>query len=252
MSYGKSGLLCLCLGTAILLSGMPGGCTSALQRGTTEDGTAYVSTARPAIEVGVADLPLVTHGRGKGTLKDPGILGGLSPDTWISVYSRGPKGPCAVIAHSELDGWIWTTVWPRPGAVDARQEIIGGIPFAASTYVQQVRSDPFAGTAGEDISDKAQEKCPQYWLVRYMAAVLGHRDEKLILEYRVPLPEGGLPQGGLTEAFLAQFRQEALSAFTIREPGRDRKIQDGYAEGIRWRFVDDAFLGPVMPAGLQE
>lgn len=247
MPYGKSRLLCLCLGTAILLSGLPGGCTSALQRGASQDGTAYVSTARPAIEVSVAGMPLVTHGRGKGTLKDPGILGGLSPDTWISVYSKGPKGPCAVIAHSELNDWIWTTVWPGPGATDVRQEIIDGIPFAASTFVQQVRSDPFAGMAGEDISDEAQAKCPQYWLVRYMAAVLGHRDEKLILEYRIPLPGGDL-----SEAFLAQFRQEALSAFRIKEPGKDCRIQDGYAEGIRWRFVDDAFLGPVMPASLPD
>ena len=248
MSYGKSRLFCLCLTAAILLSGMHGGCTSALQRGTSSDGKAYVSTARPAIEVSVANLPLVTHGRGKGTLLEPGILGGLSPDTWISVYSRGAQGPCAVIAHAELDGWIWTTVWPRPGAMDIRQEVIDGISFAASTFVRESRSDPFAGTDGEKEEQVAGTQC---WLVRSMAAVLGHRDEKIILEYRIPLPEG-LPAGGLSEAYLAQFRQEALSAFSIRKPDRDSKIQDGYAEGIRWRFVDDAFLGPVMPAGLQD
>lgn len=244
MSYGKSRLFCLCLGAAILLSGMPGGCTCALQRGTSSDGTAYVSTARPAIEVSVTNLPLVTHGRGKGTLLEPGILGGLSPNTWISVYRNGPQGPCAVIAHAELDGWIWTTVWPRSGAMDIRQEIIDGISFAASTFVREIRTDPFAGTAGESEGQAGSRQC---WLVRYMAAVLRHRDEKLILEYRIPLPEGGL-----TEAFLAQFRQEAMSAFSIKKPDRDRKIRDGYAEGIRWRFVDDAFLGPVMPAGRQE
>ncbi len=247
-SYCKSGLLCLCLGAGLLLSGLSAGCTSALQRGVSPDGSSYISTSRPAIEVSVANLPLITHGRGNGTLKDPGVLGGLKADTWISVYGSGAKGPVAIIAHSELaDNWIWTTVWPRPGAMDVRQEIIDGIPFAASTFVQQVRSDPFAGTAGEDISDEAQAKRPHYWLVRSMAAVLGHRDEKVILEYRIPLPEGEL-----TETVLAEFRKEALAAFKIQEPGKSREIRNGYAEGIRWRFVDDAFLGPVMPSSIQE
>ncbi len=247
MSYSKSGLLSLCLGAGLLLSGLAGGCTCALQRGVSSDGSSYISTSRPAIEVSVANLPLITHGRGTGTLKDPGIMGGLNADTWISVYGSGAKGPVAVIAHSELTDWIWTTVWPRPGAMDVRQEIIDGIPFAASTFVQLVRNDPFAGTAGEDISDEAQAARPHYWLVRYMAAVLGHRDEKVVLEYRIPVPEGGL-----TETVLAQIREEALAAFRIKAPDKSREIRNGYAEGIRWRFVDDAFLGPVMPSSIQE
>ncbi len=156
----------------------------AQRRGVTAADGAYVSTSRPALQVSVKDIPLVTHGSGSGLLREPGVMGGLSVDTWVAVYASAPDKPMAAVIHAELQGsWRWSTVWPHTGSMDARQETIDGIAFASCTFGEPAASDAFAGLAGEDTSDQAVEARPVQWLVRYMAAVLGHRDEKIVLIY---------------------------------------------------------------------
>ncbi len=215
-------------------------CVSGLQRGVTDPGGAYVSNARPALQVSVADMPLVTHGAGSGTLMDPGVVGGLSVDTWLAVYARGPEGPMAVVLHAELDNvWYWSTVWPHAGSLDPGTDVISGQAFAGCTFGEPARGDAFAGLAGEDVSDKALEERPVYWLTRYMAAVLGHNDEKLVLLYREPMPETLSPEE------LAAFRKRATAAFTITAPDGSA-VRRAYPEGVRWRLVNDHVLGPVM------
>lgn len=239
--------------SAALALGLLAGCQAAQKRGVAADaGNAYVSSSRPSLQVTVRDLPLVASGFGVGRLHDSAQLGDLSVDTWTAVYAKGPEGPMAAVIHSELPAtWQWTTVYPRGGSVDARTEYFGGKAWAACTYLQPVATDPFAGLAGEPqpASDDEANARPAYWLVRSFAAIYGHTLEKIVLEYREPAPvewRDSLHLDVTDMSALAAFRERALKTFTVADEPTGSDIRVGNAAGIRWRYLDDTVLGPVM------
>ncbi|MDO5538390.1 MAG: DUF4851 domain-containing protein, partial [Desulfovibrionaceae bacterium] len=98
------------------------------------------------------------------------------------------------------------------------------------------------GLGGEPWSADTEDEQPAYWLVRYMAGLYTHNEEKIVLEYREPAPEGEL-----TPELLDGFRRRALAAFTVGGPASTDNVRAGYPDGVRWRYVDDSLLGPVMP-----
>ena len=59
------------------------GCSAAQQRGMV--GSAYVSTARPAIAVEAKNMPLLTAGRGSANLTRSSMAGGLPIRVWLAV-----------------------------------------------------------------------------------------------------------------------------------------------------------------------
>ena len=210
---------------------------------------AYVSTSRPAISVAVSGLPLKTGGFGHGMLREPSAAGPLTIDVHSYVYGRSAQGPQASVTHAELPGgWFWTTVTPRFGAIDEGMEVYDGQKYTAFTYLVPSRTDPFAGVLGEPVQTGGRET---YWIARYFASVRNMMRDKIILEYREPAPANltdlsSRPVG--MENYLEQFEERARKAFSVRLPASPlAQVQSGTAyAGIRWQFMRDEFLGPVM------
>ena len=244
----------LALGLALCL-GLLTGCQTALQRGVNADQTAYVSSARPAIRVTVHDLPLVTSGPGTGRLSDSSSFGGLRIDTWVSYFAKGPQGPAVAIVQAELpDAWQWTTVWPSKNSCDVRQEYLAGRAYTAYTHLVPVQRDAFAGLAGEPVT----EDQPVYWLVRSFEGIYAETQSKMVLQYREALTAEQLqalspallPE--MDKAALAAFRERALAAISVEKGVFKDGTPGTFARGVRWQYVNDALLGPVMERNIGE
>ncbi len=245
MHTGKLLFLSLSLTAAMALAG----CTAAQQRGM--DGAVYVSTSRPAVSIAVRDIPLATAGRGTGLLYDPSRAAPVNLTVRTAVYARGADKPVAAATHAELPSprWTWVTIHPRVGATHHGPEIIGGQGFTAFTYLVPRANDPFAGIAGEPTDDESVRERPAWWLARYFAANTNFNNDKIILEYREPAPEGLTSLGtipyGMSEA-IAAFEQRAREAFVLGAPAEGVRAQDGYPTGVRWRYMSDLYLGDVL------
>lgn len=225
------------------------GCTGAQQRGMAGD--TYVSTSRPALAVRAASLPLITSGFGYAKMSEPGVLGGLSVDSWVAVYGKEPgKGPFAAVVMAELDSlWFWNNTLYHPFAVNHRPEVIDGMGFDACTYLVSERRDPFLALMDPESQAAAEKKevSPRRWMARTFAARSNFNQVKIVLEYREPLPEGvtsleSLPYG--QGSLLADFEQRAREAFRIGNIP-SASIVSGEARGIRWQYLDEKILGTV-------
>ncbi|MBD5538769.1 MAG: DUF4851 domain-containing protein, partial [Desulfovibrio sp.] len=218
------------------------GCRGALQRGIL--GSAYVSTARPDIAIEAVDMPLLTGGRGSASLIWSDMLGGLPIQMWLAVYGQGGLSPLAIVAQAAVpQGWYWDSIWPHIQSVDVGVEVFGGVAYQACTYIVDPSRDPFSGL----VTTVQPDGSPQLWLARYFAARFNFNDDKIIMEYREPLPEGvvslsALPYGQAD--LLAGFAQRARDAFAVRTaPQSLAGLQTGYIQGILWQYMGQNFLG---------
>lgn len=232
----------LSLVALLALAACLAGCFAGQQRGVS--GTAYMSSSRPAILVNVPGIPLLTGGQGRGTLSDEAMSSPLIIDVWTNVYGSDAKSPMVVVAHAELPtGWIWTTVYPRFGGTPVTTEVIGGRDFYAFTYLVPCDRDPLGGMVNDPVDG------PRYWLARYYATLAYHRQGKIIVEYREPAPADLLDVADLEsvdKATLASFEERARKAFSVEVPGEGAQAVRGYAQGVRWQYMRDEFLGPIM------
>lgn len=223
------------------------GCTGAQQRGMI--GSMYVSTARPAISMEARNLPLRTAGRGTVNLTWSSVLGGLPVQVWLAVYgATGPQSPMAIVAQAEVpDGWYWDGIMRRPFSVDEGVEIFDNVAYQACTYIVDGTRDPFGDLVkGEET---ANGETPMRWIARGFAARYNFNADKIILEYREPLPAeitslSALPYGQAD--FVRAFEQRAREAFSVGPlPSGSLQIRQGYAQGILWQYMDQRFLGTV-------
>ncbi|MDR3357375.1 MAG: DUF4851 domain-containing protein [Desulfovibrio sp.] len=218
------------------------GC-AALQRGMS--GAAYVSTARPAIALQAARLPLLAAGEGRATLFGDNMPAGAQARVWLAVYGDvSPESPLAVAAHAEVQsGWYWDGIMRRPFSVNEGVEIVGGREFQACTYIVGGERDPFGAFAPGD-ADR-----PARWIARGLAARTNFYADKIILEYRERLPESitsltALPLG--YGNFVREFEQRARESFIVTSaPPETAEIRKGYANAVRWRYMNEKFLGTV-------
>jgi len=232
----------LCLAAFLLCAG----CVAGQQRGMY--GNAYISTARPAIKVAVRDLPLITAGRGSAFLTNTSVVSGLPVNVWLALYGKSPDGPFAVVAQAEVPhGWYWDSIMRRPFSINEGVELLGGMGFQACTFVIDNRFDPFVAQAwlGRDAKEVTQR--PARWLVRAFAARCNFDEDKIILEYREPLPSyitslESLPYGHADA--LRLFEQRARKAFAVSLPPQTIvSVRDGFPVGIEWRYMGERFLG---------
>lgn len=217
-------------------------CADALQRGLLNQ--AYISTARPSITLQAKDMPLLTGGRGMAALEWSGMLGGLTIDVWLAVYGEGGLAPMAIVAQAQTpQGWYWDGIMRRPFSVDEGQETFNGVSYQACTFIIDPANDPFGGL----MTGVKPDGTPQRWMVRAYAARYNFNDDKIILEYREPLPDGvesltALPlgQGDL----LISFAQRARDSFQVSNgPKNPQGVTDPFANDIRWQYMGQRFLG---------
>lgn len=227
-------LICACLW----------GCSQALQRGIL--GSAYVSTARPDISVQAASLPLLTYCQGICNLEWTGVMGGLPIEMWVAVYGQGGLAPMVIAAQAQVPpGWQWDSDMRPPFSVDHANEVFNGVAYDACTFIVNPQRDPFGGLATAALPDGQS----QLWLVRYYAARFNFNQDKIIIEYREPLPEGvtslnALPYG--QSELLSEFAQRAREAFVVgNAPAGITGVKRNFAGNIRWQYVDQKFLGTV-------
>ena len=90
---------------------------------------------------------------------------------------------------------------------------------------------------------------PVRWLARGFAARYNFNDDKIIMEYREPLPAGieslsALPLGAADT--LRAFEQRARETFSVGPVPSDlSQLRQGYAQGVQWQYMDENFLGTV-------
>lgn len=227
-----------------LLAMLLAGCNAGLQRGMV--GPVYVSTARPAISLTVKDMPLLTGGQGQCNLTWTSVLGGLPVSVWLAAYGQGtPQSPLAIVAQAELPhSWYWNSDSTPPFSVDHATEIIGGTQFSASTFIVDGARDPFSLLAGVQ-----PDTPPVRWLVRSFTSRFNFNVDKVILEYREPLPEQMAFLDVLTIAQTDQlkaFEQRARNTFIVgRVPENLIGLVDPYLKNVLWQFMDQYFLGTV-------
>lgn len=229
-------ILALVLMTALM------GCKGALQRGML--GSTYVSSARPDIAIAARNMPLLTAGRGTASLIWSDMLGGLPIDMWLAVYGQGGLAPLAIAAQASVpQGWYWDSIWPHPQSVDEAVEVFNGVDYQACTYIVDPALDPFSGL----ITSVHPDGSPQLWLARYFAARFYFNDDKIILEYREPLPEGVESLSALSygqSEMLADFEQRARAAFVVSvAPQNPGNVNTSFIQGIRWKYLGQNFLG---------
>lgn len=226
---------------AVLVAAMVG-CRGALQRGIL--GAAYVSTARPDIAIEARNMPLMTAGRGTASLIWSDMLGGLPIQMWLAVYGEGGLAPLAIVAQAAVpQGWYWDGIMRHPMSVDEAVETFGGVGYQACTFIVDPARDPFSGL----VTAVRPDGSPQLWLARSFAARFNFNDDKIIMEYREPLPEGvesltALPFG--QSDLLAGFEQRARDAFAVSVAPQDLTgVDTGFIQGIRWQYMGQNFLG---------
>lgn len=222
------------------------GCADALQRGMLDE--AYISTARPSITVAVPAMPLMASGQATANLFWTGMMGGLNVEMWIAVYGEGGLAPLAIVAQAQTpQGWHWDGMMRQPFSVDEGIEIYDGVEYQACTFIVNPASDPF----GYLVTGVQTDGQPQLWLTRSFQARYNFNVDKMIYEYREPLPEGvtdlsALPFG--QAALLADFAQRARSAFNVSAgPKNPQGVKDGYIQGLQMKYMGQKFLGTASP-----
>ena len=217
-------------------------------------GQNYVSRVRPAISIRAASLPLHSFARGTGTLYRPQMTG-IPVKVQTAVYASGSDGPVAIAAHARLPEhkrWIWSTVYPRTGAIHEAEVTMGGMNMTAFTYLVPCRTDPFAGVVGEAVeggAGKDGEAQPGFWVARHFAAPMNFRQDKISLEYREKAPAeltalSPIPYG-MTD-WLKGFEERAAKAFSVAAPENAADLQQCSMGSVRWHYMSDAWLGDAM------
>lgn len=229
---------CVILGLCVALAG----CVGALQRGML--GNEYVSTARPAISASASNLPVMAAGAGLCNLPWTGALAGLPIQVWLALYGEGGLSPLAIVAQAQTpEGWLWEPSMFIPGSVDQGTEVFNGVGYQAMTFIVDPRRDPFGGF----ITGAQPDGAPQLWVVRTFVANFNFQVDRMILQYREPLPEGivsltAIPYG--MGEFLPQFEQRAREAFSVgNAPQNVSGIVENYIQGVRWQYMTQTFLG---------
>lgn len=218
------------------------GCAEALQRGMLDN--AYISTARPSISLEAKNMPLMLAGRGTCNLAWTGMLGGLPIQVWLAVYGTGGLAPMAIVAQAQTpEGWYWDGIMRRPFSVDDSTAVFNGVTYQACTFIVDPAHDPF-GSLMTGVQPNGE---PQLWITRAYAARYNFNDDKIIMEYREPLPAGivslsDLPYG--QSDFLTQFNERARNTFEVTPgPANPSGVRKGYANAVQWQLMGQSFLG---------
>ena len=193
---------------------------------------------------------------GASRLTSSGAMGGLIVDSWITVYGKGDGvSPLAIVAHGEVpDGWYWDGIMRHPFSIDEGVETIGGVGFQACTYVTSEKRDAFLPLEDpEGARILAQDgQPPRRWLARMFANRFDFDNDKIVLEYREPLPEDitsitALPLGRAD--YIAAFEQRAREAFVVETSGIPAAgiMQQRGIGALQWRYMDETFWGTVSP-----
>lgn len=217
-------------------------CNAVQRRGMLGD--RYVSTSQPSVSMGVRDMPLITGGEGRASLHRGGVLGGLSLNAWYALYGGGDgNSPLAVVAHAELPlPWLWDASMSPAFAVNEGAELVDGVGFTAWTRIVEPERDPFVRWTNPALLENPDAPARR-WIARTFAARRGLDRSKILMEYREPLPADieSLPNAG--GDFIAQFEERARRAFVVGAGAPEARPERGYAQGILWRYMDDAFWG---------
>lgn len=224
-------------------------CAQALQRGMLDN--TYISTARPNISLSAKSLPLLTSCQGICNLNWTGVMGGLPIQMWVAVYGQGALAPMAIAAQAQVpQNWQWDSDMRRPFSVDDGTVVFNGATYDACTFIVDPAKDPF----GNLVTAVHPDGSPQLWLVRSFSARFNFNMDKIILEYREPLPEGitsltALPYG--SSSLLRDFDERARNAFIVANAPADvSKVSRDFADNIRWQYMNQKFLGTVSKLDL--
>lgn len=219
------------------------GACMGLKRGM--DGSTFISTAEPNVAISVPSLPLRTAGEVTASVTTGSSLGGIPVITWLAVYGgTTPESPMAIVAHAEAPGqWYWDADMSRPFSIDQGTAFIGGRNFQTCTYIVDGDHDAFSTLVPVEDPNALR------WIARRFAERTNFNVDKITLEYREPLPKEITSLSDVpytAREFLEGFEKRAEAAFIVGPaPENNARVNRGYPEGIRTRFINRNFLGTM-------
>ena len=234
----KKFLLCAALSAVMVLSGCAG---MELYRGLDTSTNAFVSTAYPPVLVQPSeDFKNVSYGAVPlRVAESDGMLMTIPVDAWYALYYSN-RAQMAVVVAECSDRWIWeiSALGVEYQRLPILRSYYGDGPQDATLYVY-VRTgsrDPWmpvfaeAGSSWEgDILVARYEWCTS------------HDTDKLLLEYREPLPA---PRDELLgrQTLITEFLERAQAAFSLAQ------VPDAVVKGNTRRDLNipDRLLAPVV------
>jgi hypothetical protein len=240
--YSRCEMNCLRISCFVLFAAVLVGCAAAQRRGIS--GSAYVSTARPAVSFQAKNMPVLARAEGTARPMGGNMVDGLPTRVWLVAYGDGKaKSPVALAAHAEVPhGWYWDGIMRRTFSVNEGVEIVNNMEFQACTYIVDGARDPFTPLVAG-----VEQGAPARWIARGFAARTNFYTDKIILEYREPLPEdivslSAMPMG--LGDFVSGFEQRARESFVEGPvPSEVTPERLGYSRNIQWRYMNEKFLG---------
>ncbi|MCR4666806.1 MAG: DUF4851 domain-containing protein [Desulfovibrio sp.] len=232
----------------LLLHALLPGCQPGTVRGLSGE-QHYVSSSRPSIDIASVALPLLGSEHRVLKLTNCGVIGGLSIETWITVYGS-EDGPFLVVAHADLPpGWRWDANMRHSFALDEATLEQAGIVFYAQSYMDRQGKNPFVR---EENAEKDPASCPR-WMVRAYSSRFNDNRSKIIVEYREKAPGdvttlSRLPLGH--DRLLRSFAERADKAWKGNAYTPVPATGTQAIPVLRTRFLDTNFFGTATALDL--
>jgi len=225
-------------------------CSPALRQGMSD--TRFISSTEPAFSV-TSTLPLVSAEKVSSFLQTDGGFPVVS--VWLSVYgAENLESPMVIIAYSPVPNNIWLWNYARISTPDSpimTKPVFDGQRFYGTIHTLNGAKDAFTLWLTDP-----ENAAKHTWLVQRYTALFNFRANKLILEYREPLPTSLIaslqdnmpisPESPEMQAFAE--RAKAALSFTFK-PSPDAPIIATTSTGnaINTKYLQ-RFLGSITRA----
>lgn len=218
-------------------------CSPSLRQGM--DATRFISSVAPAFSV-TSTLPLATAEKVSSFLQTNGGFPVVS--AWLSVYgAENLESPMVLIAYSSVPNSTWVWEYARISTPDSpvmTKPLFDNQRFYGTIHTLNGAKDAFTLWLTDP-----ENAAKQTWLVQRYTALFNFRQNKLILEYREPMPESLQadmpisPESPAMQAF-AERAKAALSFTFNPAPSAPLVIPTITSKNINTRYLS-RFLGSI-------
>ncbi len=213
-----------------------------------------VYTAQVPFSAG-STLPLASFQQSSALMYADGQY--VSLPVMLTIYGeKSLDAPMSIVAFSAINNtnnWVWEYAGTSPPDNPIMSEpYFDGKKFYGTIHVLNGKEDPFTLW----LAESEEEAAETYWLVQRYTQLSDFRMNKLVLEYREPLPKS-LQELFLAEGFVINPQEPEMIAFSERAKAsflvnfavpKTLELGQGPVENkrINRQYLDE-FLGSLRP-----